>query len=149
MNKIFTISLKKEFVKEEKKVKLAIAKILKILNKKNVSVEIYLAGSRTMRSLNKKLRGKDKVANVLSFEEPEEFIQNPPDRGTTQNKRKMTRNLGEIYLNAEREDENFSKEFLLVHGILHLLGYDHIKESDAIKMGRKEKSVLVKLKIEK
>lgn len=133
-NKIFIISLDNKFREEERKIKATVAKILKILNKKNVSVEIYLAGSAVMRSLNKKLRGKDKIANVLSFEEPEKFI-SP--------KLKLKR-MGEIYLNMQKEDENFSREFLLLHGILHLFGYDHVKEADAVKMEAKEKSVISK-----
>ena len=47
--------------------------ILKILNKDNVAVDIYLTGNALMRRLNKEYRGKDKVANVLSFVEPINF----------------------------------------------------------------------------
>lgn len=133
-NKIFITSLNKKFEKEERKVRLTAGKILKILKKDNVSVEIYLAGNAIMKSLNKKLRGKDKIANVLSFEEPEKFI-------SPETKLKM---IGEVYLNVEQKDRIFSKEFLLLHGMLHLLGYDHIKEVDSIKMERKEKSVISK-----
>ena len=64
--------------------------ILKILNKDNVAVDIYLTGNALMRRLNKEYRGKDKVANVLSFVEPINF----PHPET------KTRFLGEIYLNA-------------------------------------------------
>lgn len=137
MNKIFITSFNKKFVKEEKKIRLAASKILKILKKDGVSVEIYLAGNAVMRSLNKKLRGKDKIANALSFEEPKKFIS--PEL--------KFKKIGEIYLNAEKKDENFSKEFLLVHGTLHLLGYDHIKKSDSIIMDKKEKLVSKKLNI--
>jgi len=135
MNKIFITSLNKKFKKEERKVRLTAVKILKILKKENVSVEIYLAGNVIMKSLNKKLRGKDKIANVLSFEEPEKFIS--PEA--------KLKKIGEVYLNVEQEDRIFSKEFLLLHGMLHLLGYDHIKEVDSMKMERKEKSVSEKL----
>ena len=74
-----------------------------------------------MRTLNKKYRGKDKTANVLSF-----LI----EKGER----------GEIFLNATLKN----LPFLFVHGCLHLLGYDHRRESDARRMEQKEKYILEK-----
>ena len=86
-----------------------------------------------MQSLNKRFRGKNKPANVLSFMAPKNFPGNK---------------LGEVYLDPiyierHREDLNL----MLVHGVLHILGYDHEKKSDRIKMEKKEAKLLRKLNI--
>ena len=85
-----------------------------------------------MRRLNKEYRGKDKVANVLSFVEPLNF----PHPET------KTRFLGEIYLNFIDSDKFVvSCQYLLIHAILHLLGYTHKGKSDRMKMEKKENHV--------
>ena len=51
--------------------------------------------------------------------------------------------LGEIYLNPEyiaSHDEDLT--FMLIHGFLHLLGYDHVKKNDRIRMESREKKLL-------
>lgn len=134
MNKISVISLEKRFEKFEKGVKKSALEILKILKKDKIAVEIYLAGDRLMKKLNKEYRGKDKAANVLSFVEPESF----PHPET---KKKF---LGEIYLNVANRTNRTDKtdmNFLLIHALLHLLGYTHKKKSDRIKMEKKENHV--------
>ena len=128
-NKITVVSLEKQFKKFEKDIKKAALAILKILNKDNVAVDIYLAGNAMMRRLNKEYRGKDKAANVLSFMEPLNF----PHPET------KTRFLGEIYLNPQFL--NFPISQLLIHAILHLLGYTHKRKSDRMKMEKKENHV--------
>lgn len=88
-------------------------------------ISIALVNDRTIRRLNKKYRRKDKVTDVLSFSEKDSgpFIV-PQER----------RYLGEIvisykrvYKQAQLNKHSVQKEFdtLLVHGLLHLLGYDH------------------------
>jgi probable rRNA maturation factor len=100
-------------------------------------VAVVLADDEFVRGLNKEFRGKDKPTNVLSFpnESPE---------------------LGDIILaieTIEREAKEQGKTFhehtahLLVHGFLHLLGYDHEQEKDAEKMERKEIKILKSLGI--
>ncbi len=78
--------------------------------------------------IGKKLR-KERQTNVLSFPETVRF---PDVHGL--------RPLGEVYLNydwAEGKTEVLS--YLLIHGILHLLGYRHGKKRDPIKMEKREK----------
>lgn len=77
-----------------------------------------LAGAGFMRSLNKKYRKKDKVANVLSF--------------------KFGKNEGEIFLNTTEK----KLSYLFTHACLHLLGYNHKKNKDTEIMERKEDEVL-------
>jgi len=145
-NKITVIGLERQFKKFEKYIQKDALVILKILNKDNVAVDIYLAGNALMRRLNKEHRGKDKTANVLSFVEPLNF----PHPET------KTRFLGEIYLdtqtftdftltNTEKsQHKSVSSQHgsvYLIHAILHLLGYTHKGKSDRIKMEKKENHV--------
>ncbi|MDP3015277.1 MAG: rRNA maturation RNase YbeY [bacterium] len=153
MNRVVVASLDKRFKKFEKKISATALKILKILNKDGVEADIYLIDSRKMRFLNKKFRGKDKTTTVLSFEEPKNFICPPPAGGSKHKK------IGEIYLNADlrgldadqrgkiQRKSTLSPRLsaLLVHGLLHLFGYDHQKKSDRVKMERVEKSLISKL----
>lgn len=134
-NKISVFSLNRKFEKSEKDTKKAVQKILKILKKDDLEVEIYLADNFRMKTLNKKFRGKDKVANVLSFEEPRNFIYPPEGMGT-----KKTRKIGEIYLKIPITD--YLLEQLIIHGLLHLLGYGHNGKNDRIKMEKKEGQLL-------
>lgn len=133
-NKILVISLDKKFRKFEQRTKKTGIEILKILKKKNAEVEIYLAGNRQMKALNKKFRKKDKPANILSFNEPKGFVY-PKSSGRGNKK------IGEIYLNTETKDEMFSKKTLLAHGILHLFGYNHKTKKEANKMEAVEQKI--------
>lgn len=126
MNKVSVISSDKKFKKFERKIKNTALKILKILKKTSVSVEIYLINSRKMRFLNKKFRGKNKTTTILSFEESRNFI-SPPSK---------YKKIGEIYLNSQISNSQITQ--LLIHGLLHLFGYNHQKKNDRIKMERKE-----------
>ena len=89
---------------------------------------VMLTDDAQIRELNRTWRGKDKPTNVLSFPAPEQ----PGVAGP--------RHLGDIALAYEtlvRESEEESKELahhfahLIVHGVLHLLGYDHEVEAEA------------------
>lgn len=86
------------------------------------ALTILLAGDRAMRGLNLRFRGKDATTDVLSF---------PSGEGQLVD---GTRPLGEIVISvaqaarqAEAEGHSLSRELrlLLIHGYLHLLGYDH------------------------
>lgn len=105
-----------------------IAALLKIRK----PIDVFLVGGEAMRRLNKKYRKKDKSTNVLSFVSPLNF---PTDT------------LGEIYLDPKYiEKKNEDLAFMLLHGVLHILGYDHIRKSDRIIMEKKEKLLMKKLK---
>ncbi len=95
-------------------------------------IDVFLVDSETMRKLNRKYRRKNKSTNVLSFTAPLHF---PTD------------SLGEIYLDPKYiEKKNENLPFMLLHGVLHILGYDHERKSDRIRMERKEASLLSRLK---
>ncbi len=118
----------------DKKLDRLARKILKFLGARNTSirtaaVDIFLLPNREMTSLKRRFFKKQTEPNVLSFVEPLRF----PHPETKK------RYLGEIYLNSDilrRSPDRAAP--LLLHGILHLLGYDHIKKDDAVKMERLE-----------
>jgi len=107
-------------------------------------VSVMLTDDAHIRELNRAWRGKDKPTNVLSFPAPEQ----PGITGP--------RHLGDIALAYEtlmRESEEESKELahhfahLIVHGVLHLLGYDHEVEAEAEEMEALEVKALANLGI--
>ena len=113
------------------------------------SVSLAIVGENRMRKLNKRYRGKNKVTDVLSFPEQEvqigDFKIGPKEE---------TKGLGEIVIclkrvkkNARRNNKEVKEEFtlVLIHGILHLLGYDHQEEDEAREMERKQKQYLNKV----
>lgn len=84
-------------------------------------LEVFLVGDEFMSK------------NVLSFPHPIDFPR--PDI--------KQQALGEIYLNPQYIlDHQENLIFMLIHGFLHLLGYDHIKKSDRITMEHKEQELL-------
>jgi probable rRNA maturation factor len=94
------------------------------------SVNVLVSGSRELRALNSRFRGKDKPTDVLSFAPPPGLINGL---------------AGDIAISAEMAAQNARElghsaaqeiKILALHGILHLAGYDH--ESDQGAMARKE-----------
>jgi len=100
---------------------------------------VVLTDDARIRKLNSEWRDQDKPTNVLSFENPEE----PPEDAPWQ--------LGDVVVAfgvtaAEAESSGISLadhlSHLVVHGVLHLFGYDHIIDEDAEEMEGLEKRVL-------
>lgn len=100
---------------------------------------ILFTNDAEMRSLNKRWRGLDKPTDVLSF---------PADDPEAPGEAKY---LGDIALGYETAMADAQKmgrsadahiSHLLVHGFLHLLGYDHIESEDAVVMERLEAEIL-------
>ena len=107
----------------------------------DVEVSVALADDATVQALNRDWRGKDYPTNVLSFPAPSTRTPGP-------------RVLGDIALAYEtvaRESRDENKLFadhavhLLVHGTLHLLGYDHESDSDAAVMEALEVEALARV----
>jgi probable rRNA maturation factor len=107
-------------------------------------VAVRVVAARESRALNKHWRGKDKPTNVLSFPAPEVSRRGLP--------RDSTIPLGDLVICAEvvkREATRDGKTMeahwahMIVHGALHLAGYDHERgENDRRKMERREIAVL-------
>lgn len=108
-------------------------------------ISIAFADDETVRVYNRDYRGKDSPTNVLSFPQGEDAA---PDGSIV---------LGDILLAHEtcaRESAESGIEFaahvshLTVHGVLHLLGYDHEVDEDAEEMEAREVEILAALGIE-
>ena len=111
---------------------------------KGAELSILLTNDAEMRTLNKQWRGMDKPTNVLSFPAvPPETISKTP----------MLGDIALAFETVKREAENDQKTLenhfshLVVHGFLHILGYDHENETDAAIMEALEISILEKLDI--
>lgn len=115
------VKLKKRKVKK-KEVEEWLLKALEILGLEGVEISVYITDDEEIRKLNKTYRGKDKATDVLSFPLDENF--------------EGYRLLGDIVISqdtAERQARELGHSLkeevkrLLIHGLVHLLGYDHEK----------------------
>jgi probable rRNA maturation factor len=109
-------------------------------------VEIVLADADTVRNLNRLYRGSDERTDVLSFasHEGETFIESP----------EAPLSLGEVVVclpvaeaEAVQEGRTLAGEIahLLVHGLLHILGYDHEETAESEAMKKREDEILAAL----
>jgi probable rRNA maturation factor len=120
----------------------------------SVEMSLLITGQEKIHKLNKEYRGKDKPTDVLSFAmqdelqsaDGEEFSFIAPPDGIE--------HLGEIIVSypqaviqAEEHEHSVEKEaaILVIHGVLHLLGYDHIEDEEAEEMEAREKIILESL----
>lgn len=102
--------------------------------KTNYEIDVSLVGDEEIHQINRQYRGVDRITDVISFafnddDDPADVILNP----------EVPRMLGEILIclpQAKRQAEQIGNSlqrelsFLFVHGLLHLLGYDHMKPED-------------------
>jgi len=134
-------NLTKRQVNEEKLKKLA-EKILQFENKRG-NISIAFVGERRIKYLNEKYRGKAKATDVLSFSFNDNFnVWQEPIIG------ELIICLNIIRKNAIQDKVSFAVELekVLIHGLLHLLGYNHEKGGkEREEMERKEKYYWQKL----
>ena len=121
----------------------------KLYGVENGEVSVTLTNNTYIHQLNKQYRGIDRPTDVLSFalnesEEPE--IEDGPDVNV----------LGDLIISVERAQEQAADyghsvrrevAFLTVHGMLHLLGYDHMEEAERLEMEAEQRFVMEKLGI--
>jgi len=104
------------------------------------SFTVLLASDRKLKALNREFRGKDKPTNVLSFPAPKNRENYRGDvalaLGVT---RREAKSAGKTLLNHATH--------LVVHGVLHLAGFDHIRRRDAKIMESLEIEILHRLGI--
>ena len=128
---------KKYFNKKLKK----ISKIVKFFKGKNLTFTILLTNSLNMKKLNKKFRNCNKPTDVLSFP----FFSSNELKSIKQ-KKFYIGDIATSYeiINYRSKKDNFLLNFdkAWIHGLLHLVGYDHIQNQDYYKMNKIEKRVL-------
>ena len=121
-----------------RKIKKIALTILELVGEKNAELSLALIGNLEIKKLNARYRKKDYATDVLSF----------PVEGIVL---KETRLLGDVVVSVEKAVEqarahghSSEQELvkLLIHGIVHLIGYDHERSArDARAMRRVEKSI--------
>lgn len=135
-----------EELSEDNYLKQYIKEILKseeVTSDKPFYLSIMLTDNKSIQVINRDYRGKDSPTDVISFayHETEDFDIGPYDV------------LGDIIISLERVEEqrieynhSFEREFfyVLTHGVLHILGYDHIDEEDKKIMRCREEEILAK-----
>ena len=131
------------------------------LDRINIYISITLTNLEIIHELNKKYRNVDRETDVLSFpmfekNEIEEMLkENKTDSEINQNFDEcdvlgdLVISIPKVYEQANEYGHSFERElaYMCVHGFYHLMGYDHIIESDKVIMRRKEDEILNKLGI--
>ncbi len=140
MNNFEIFNLTNEKIDEELE-KDFINYALKKLDLKDVEFNIIFVDNEKIKEINKEYRGINRPTDVISFalEEGE----NPTFE--------FGRVLGDIYISVDKihsqakdygHSEKREMAFLTIHGLLHILGYDHIKKEDEIVMFKKQEEIL-------
>jgi probable rRNA maturation factor len=114
-------------------VKRAAQTVLSFLSKKKAILSVVFVTDREISRLNRVYRGKKETTDILSFESGDKI------------------DLGDVFI-SPRSAKRKAKErgmaypdylkLLIVHGTLHLCGFDHRNEKEAKKMERAEKKIL-------
>ena len=114
----------------------------------NVMFNVIIVDNKKIHELNKEYRGIDRPTDVISFALEDDHSFNRSD----------IRILGDIYISIDKVrsqaleyQHSFKRElyFLAIHGLLHLLGYDHMNPEDEKVMFSKQEEVLSRYGIER
>lgn len=132
---------------DKEKIQKDIQRILDILKYSDFDIGIWFTNNKTIRKYNRTFRSKDKPTDILSFPYYPSLKAGKRIKPQTEE----DRNLGDLilsleYIQKDAQMLNISFEqrlkILLVHGICHLLGYDHIEDKDYRRMRAKEAYLL-------
>lgn len=141
MNSFEIINQTSECIEDQNELERFVEFALKYQKITNSIFNIIIVDENDIKNLNKNYRDKDSVTDVISFalEDDNTFIKTD------------FRVLGDIYICLERAKEqainyghSFKRElfFLTIHGLLHLLGYDHIELNDEKEMFELQERIL-------
>ena len=139
-----------EFPVDVNQLKVDAQTILRALDYPNFDLGILLATLEVIHEYNKEYRDRDNPTDIISFPYHEVIAGERVEAKTEDDK-----NLGDIIIcpqyvhdDLERWSTTFQErmDILLVHGICHLLGYDHIKDEDYELMKLQEEFLLEKIK---
>ncbi len=124
------------------KIRNAAAAAAELLDLKDASITIIISSDQYIRKINREFRGHDEPTDIISFSNRDNPFPGVDD---------TCEEIGDIYISIERADRQ-SVEYrvpiqdemkrLIVHGILHLVGYDHERsDEDEEIMLRKEEEL--------
>jgi len=131
----------------EKKLVAQAQKVLDILGYSDFDLGILLTTNKTIHSYNKQFRNKDKPTDILSFSYHADLKAGQKIKPKTED----DKNLGDLIISLEyvkKDAKKWNQSFeqrmpiLLVHGVCHLLGYDHEKDEDYKIMHKQEQKIL-------
>ena len=135
-----------ELTEEEKMIQKLVEEVLKEEKVRNAECNIIFVDNEKIHEINREYRHIDRVTDVISFALEDEMENEPSAQYEM-------RVLGDIYISVDRAKEqaleyghSFLREicFLAIHGMLHLLGYDHQTTEDEKIMFQKQEEVLAK-----
>ena len=118
--------------------------ILADVGESSAELGILFVGDRRMRGLNRRYRGKDRTTDVLAFA-MREAVRPQASRLTPDILGDVVISVATAWRQAKEAGRSLDEELacLLVHGILHLCGYDHERgEKEARRMHRRERMIL-------
>ena len=118
----------------------------------DVDLSVVVTDNENIREINNEQRNIDRATDVLSFPGYEK------DEWNELKKNEELVYIGDIVISKEKVEEqakeyghSFEREFcyLVAHGMLHLMGYDHMVDSDEVIMRGKEEEIMKKLNLER
>lgn len=110
-------------------------------------ISVFLCGDARIQELNREYRGMDKPTDVLSFSLNEDLTDGEEELPSRYVLGDIIISLDTMHKQAELYGHSTERElaYLTVHGALHILGYDHMIESDKKEMRTEEEYVLSQL----
>lgn len=113
-------------------------KVIKYPVVRGMEISVMLTGDKEIQLLNKEYRRKNKPTNVLSFETGDEILLGD-----------IVMSIDTLMREAKEQKKSLENHYvhLLCHGVLHLLGFDHIDDDEANEMEFFEIEILRRLKI--
>ncbi len=135
---------------DTKKIKETAQKILDLLDYSDYDLGIWFTTNKTIREYNKQYRHKDKPTDILSFS----YHSDLPAGNRIVVEEEEDKNLGDLIISPAYVQDQLPEldttlekrlDVLLVHGICHLLGYDHVSDEDYEVMDKQEQALLKKL----
>ena len=141
MNNIEIINLTNEEIKELNDVKYVIDKAIEIEKLNDLEFNIIIVDNEYIHKLNRDYRKIDRPTDVITFalEDYEDI-------------KLEHRMLGDIYISIDKcysQAMEYGLCYLAVHGLLHLLGYDHMEKEDEVIMFSKQELILNEAGIKK
>lgn len=115
----------------------------------NCAMSVIIVDNEEIQNINRKYRQKDAVTDVISFALEESVVED--DFPAIQEVMDESRELGDIFVSFQRAQEqaveyghSFKRElgFLVVHGFLHLNGYDHMTDEEEAEMFDLQRDIL-------
>ena len=133
MVEIFDLTRKKELGVYFKDIEKYYKKALRVLEiRDDFDLSLIIVGKTKIRNINKNYRNIDRVTDVISFAEIDsddyDYLCDEVNLGD------IFINVDRVYSQAKKYGHSIKREFvfLFIHGLLHLLGYDHMEKEDAL-----------------